>query len=292
MSESPAPCNLQVLACQIEIPHITNASERDAHLQKSVEKVRRELSERTVDLVALPELSSIDYSRAAFDKLDELSEPFDGPSFVAWREVAREFGTYVAYGFPRRAAAGFHVSLAVVAPSGDMLGHYDKLHLAQYGASMEKEYFTQGGHLFVFAVNGFRIAPIICYDIRIPELSRTLVVDHGADLILHAGAYYRDRTFHSWHQFAVSRAIENQVFFLSLNRAGLYYGNSIFCLPWVDEDQEPTVFSDHDEQFQRLTLDRGEIERARERYSFLRDRLDSYDLPVVGTPAVEPEQAK
>ena len=111
-------------------------------------------------------------------------------------------------------------------------------------------------------------------------------------MILHAGAYYRDRSFYSWHQFAVSRAIENQVFFLSLNRAGAYYGNSIFCPPWVDEDREPTVFSEHDELFQRLTVDRAEIEFARERYSFLRDRLDSYDLPVVGTPALELEQAK
>jgi len=271
---------------------MTSAAERDAHLQNTADKIRRELGESPVDLVALPELSSIDYSRHAFDKLESLSEPLYGPSFAIWREVAREHRTHIAYSFPRRAENGYFISLAVVAPSGDLLGHYDKLHLAQYGASMEKEYFKSGKHLFVFEVNGFRIAPIICYDIRIPELSRTLVVDHGVDMILHAGAYYRDPSFFSWHPFAISRAIENQVYFLSLNRAGAYFGRSIFCAPWMDEDREPTIFSEHDEQFQRLTSLRSETEFARERYSFLKDRLKSYDRPVAGTQVREVGQTK
>ena len=82
--------------------------------------------------------------------------------------------------FPARVRAGRSSAIGVVGPDGESCaGHYDKLHLAQYGASMEKEYFNRGNHLFhLFEVNGFRLSPIICYDIRIPELSRTLVVDH------------------------------------------------------------------------------------------------------------------
>lgn len=285
MNEGPGSAGLRVLACQLAIPTLTTAEERDSHLGGSAERVRRALSAQgPVDLVVLPELSSIDYSRGAFENLDALAEPLDGPSLVQWRAVAQEFGTHVAYGFPRRDEGEFRITLAVVAPSGELLGHYDKLHLAQYGASMEKEYFAIGKHLFVFEVKEFRIAPIICYDIRIPELPRTLVVKHGVDLILHSGAYYRDPSFYSWHQFAVSRAVENQVFMLSLNRAGESYGSSIFCPPWVDGDREPTVFSDHEEVFERLTLDKSEIAYARERFSFLRDRLESYDLPVIDSP--------
>jgi len=50
------------------------------------------------------------------------------------------------------------------------------------------------------------------------------VSHHDVDLILHVGAYARDESFYSWHAFAVTRAVENQFFVLSLNRAGTHFG--------------------------------------------------------------------
>jgi nitrilase len=277
------PKTLTLLACQIEIPPMTSAAERDAHLAVSVAKVRARLeaAKETVDLVVLPELSSIDYDRATFERLDEIAEPLDGASFQAWRALAMEAGVYVSYSFARAGAGGPFICIAVAGPDGELLGHYDKLHLAQYGASMEKEYFNRGDHLFTFEVNGFRLAPIICYDIRIPELSRTLVIDHQADVILHCGAYYRDESFHTWHMFAVTRALENQVFFLSLNRAGETYGNSLFCLPWQDENTHPQRFEETAEEFRVITMTRDTLDAARQEYTFLKDRLDDYAIAAI-----------
>jgi nitrilase len=273
---------LTLLACQIAIPPMTTATERNAHLAQSVNKVRAQLhqSSQHIDLVVLPELSSIDYARETFAQLAEIAESLDGASFQAWRALAIEFGLFVSYSFARKDKNGPHICVAIVGPQGELVGHYDKLHLAQYGASMEKEYFKRGNHLCTFEVNGFRLAPIICYDIRIPELSRTLVIDHGADVILHCGAYYRDTSFHTWHPFAVTRALENQVFFLSLNRAGATYGNSLFCPPWQDENTPPIHFADTAEEFRVITLNRATLRQAREEYTFLLDRRDSYDLEL------------
>lgn len=269
---------LTLLACQIEVPPTPDAATRDAHLAQSAQKVDEALRNQRVDLVVLPELSSIDYSRAAFNRLDLLAEPLDGPSFQCWRAVARAHGCHIAYGFARREGANYYVTIAVVDPEGALVGYYDKIHLAQYGASMEKEYFARGSRIFTFEVNGFRIAPIICYDIRIPELSRTLTIDHGVDLILHCGAYFRDRTFATWHSFATARAIENQIFYLSLNRAGGNFGESLFCWPWMDENTPPERFAAHDEEFRRIELDHNVLLAARENFSFLQDRLPSYAL--------------
>jgi len=271
---------LTLLACQISIPPMTTAAGRDAHLAMSVDKVRTRLeaSAEKVDLVVLPELSSIDYARETFARLDEMGEPLDGASFQAWRGLAVEKNVYISYGFARQGKGGPFISIGVVGPDGALVGHYDKLHLAQYGASMEKEYFHRGNHLFVFEVNGFRLAPIICYDIRIPELTRTMVVDHKVDVILHCGAYYRDESFHTWHPFAIARALENQIFFLSLNRAGETYGNSLFCPPWQDENTPPTQFAQTGEDFRVITLDRATLEQAREDYTFLKDRLEHYQI--------------
>ncbi|SLN45226.1 (R)-stereoselective amidase [Roseovarius albus] len=256
---------------------MTTAAERDAHLLTSAAKVRQAIAEQgDVDLVVLPELSSIDYSRETFSRLDEIGEELDGPSFQAWSALARELAITVVYGFPRSGEGCHHIAMGVVGPDGTLIGHYDKLHLAQYGASMEKEYYTRGDHLCVFKVNGFKVAPIICYDIRIPELSRTLVLNHDVDLILHCGAYYRDDSFATWHHFAMARAIENQVFFSSLNRAGVNYGNSLFCYPWMDGNIKPETFPDRDEVFKRFTLDRATLLKARRDYTFLKDRLPDY----------------
>lgn len=270
--------SLTLLACQIDVPQMTTAAERDRHLSMSVEKVEAQLraAETPIDLVVLPELSSIDYSRETFEHLPDLAEDLQGASFEAWRSVACTHGVHVAYSFPRIDNDGTYICVAVVAPSGQLLGHYDKVHLAQYGASMEKEFFTRGKQAFVFQINGFKLAPIICYDIRIPDLSRMLVVDQKADVILHCGAYYRDESFYSWHPFVLTRALENQVFVLSLNRAGMNYGQSLFCLPWHDETTQPTNFSDTGEDFRTLTLTRQTLVEARQKYSFLKDRLADY----------------
>jgi len=143
---------------------------------------------------------------------------------------------------------------------------------------MEKEFFQRGQSVCVFSVAGFRFSPIICYDIRFPELSRSLALNEEVDCILHCGAYYRDESFASWHSFAITRAMENQLYLLSLNRAGEQYGDSIFCLPWMDEQQAAVRFAIHDEDFRYLKIERSKIEAAREQYTFLEDRLTDYRM--------------
>ena len=267
---------LKILACQIEIGAVATAAQRDQHLQDVAQKIRTQLTLNPHDLVVLPELSSIDYSRDSFGNLQEVAEPLDGPSFQIFSKLAQEFSVAIVYGMPRKEANHFHISQVAIDENGELIGHFDKLHIAQYGASMEKEYFERGNHLFVFEVKGIKVAPIICYDIRIPELSRTLVVEHDVQLILHCGAYARDDSFYSWHHFSVSRAIENQVFFLSLNRAGENYGNSIFCAPWVDENAPGVAFPQQDEMLQSLEIETDQIQDIRRKYTFLADRFESY----------------
>lgn len=271
---------LTLLACQIAVPAMKTAQERDANLAASAVKVREHLKAATapVDLIVLPELSSIDYTRATFDNLDQIAEQLDGPSFKSWSSVAQEFGVHIVYGFARQGVSARYITTGIIGPDGDMIGHYDKLHLAQFGASMEKEYFASGDHSTVFTINNFRIAPIICYDIRFPELARHLTLNHNVDLILHCGAYYRDPSFQSWHPFVITRALENQIAVLSLNRAGTQYGSSIFCPPWTDETTPTLNFADTSEDFRLINLDPEALLNARRTYSFLNDRLSHYNI--------------
>ena len=271
---------LNVLGCQIEISNTRNVRERDQNLEVLKHKIANLLAKERVDLVVLPELCSIEYSNQSFDRLSILAENFEGPSFTTWRSISQEFNTYVVYSFPRRTADGYRITLAVTGPDGSLVGHYDKIFLAQYGNSSEKHYFEAGSELFVFEINNIRLGLLICADIRIPEFSRTLTMNYGVDAILHPCAYSRDTSFYSWHHFAVTRALENQIYFLSLNRAGKDFGNSLFCPPWVDEKHLPMVFDNHIEQFLTFKIDQSEIEYVREKFSFLKDLRDNHNMQL------------
>jgi predicted amidohydrolase len=269
--------NLRLLACQIEIPPVANKEEKTRHLNVVAEKIRAHLSETAsgVDLIVLPELSSIDYSRAAFDSLPELAEDLDGESFSVYGQVAKEFDAFISYGLPRVENGQYYISQVVIAPNGEYLGHYDKLHIAHFGASMEKDYFRVGEQLLVFEVAGIKVAPVICYDLRFPELFRELCITRGVELIIHPVAFYRDASFPSWHHFAITRAMENQVYFLSLNRAGENYGSSIFCPPWIDHDIKSELLL-KSEIFKIFEVDSDVLKQAQEIFPFRADVLENY----------------
>ena len=272
--------HLTLLACQVEIPDTRSDGERARHVGALISRIDRHLTERKADIVVLPELSSVEYSRTAFDRLPEIAEPLNGASSRSFAGLAARHGTHVVFGMPRRDGNEYFISMVAVGPEGNLVGHYDKLHIAQFGASMEKEYFQRGKHLFVFEINSFRIAPIVCYDIRMPELTRTLCQDHGVHLILHCGAYARDESFYSWHHFAVTRAMENQCFLASINRAGDFFGESIMCSPWVNEDRPPVIFGTG-EEFRYIELGMEELDSVRASYPFIPDKRDDYrSLPV------------
>ena len=270
--------NLKLLACQIDIPQMETVFQRDQHLEFTARKLEDRLQNEFLDLVVLPELSSVDYSPATFNNLKDFAEPLKGPSYEIFRKVAMDFGVAIVYGIPRRCDSHYLITQVLVGADGEIMGYFDKLHIAHFSASTEKDYFRHGKHLFVFEYKGIRIAPIICYDIRIPELTRTLVLKHQVQLILHCGAYGRDESFYSWHHFVITRALENQVYILSLNRAGNGFGNSLFCEPWVDETTPPVEFAAFDESMIALEVKPSRIEEVRSRYSFLQDRFSDYGL--------------
>jgi len=272
---------LTLLACQLEVPAMTLPQQRDAHLQAAADAVSSRLDETPVDVVILPELSSLHYSRATFENLEQLAEPQTGVSFQTWRVIALRHDCWVVYGFAHRHRDGISIAAGVVAPTGEPAGVYHKLHLAQFGDSMEKEYFTAGQQLLVFKIGAFTLAPVICYDIRAPELCRTLVVDHGVNCLLHTSAYARDASFDSWHTFVTARAMENQCYVLSLNRAGSHFGSSIFCPPWVDQQHPPLLFDPCKPQFVKMVLSLDELTSVRKEYSFLQDKLADYALPAI-----------
>ena len=275
--------SVTILACQIDVPAMTRGAERTAHMDRVARAIDFELaSNGPVDLVVLPELGSLDYSRSCFDRLSDLAEPLEAsPTIESLRKVAQTNGVAILAGMARQepgkdAGTDSFITQALIAADGKLAAHYDKLHIAQFGESTEKDYFVRADRLLVFEIGGFTFGTIICYDIRIPELSRVLARRHGVDVILHPTAFCRDETFHTWQAFATTRAIENQVYFVSVNRAGDDFGDSMLIEPWMDETVPLRQLSTG-EEFARWTLSRSVLDHARSSYPFLSDVRDDYE---------------
>lgn len=198
----------------------------------------------------------------------------DGTSVQVFAELARQTATHLVFGFPLRTKAGVTICQAVLDPDGQLVGSYNKLHLAQFGASSEANVFTPGNHLFTFQMKGIKIGLLVCYDIRFAELSATLA-RAGVDLVLQCSAYARDLSFYSWHPFVITRAMENAMAWLGLNRAGEEWGGSIWCPGFADAEQ-PVAVLDRQEQFVRYTLASDFRQRIVEKLPFIKDQRDDY----------------
>ena len=117
--------------------------------------------------------------------------------------------------------------------NGSCIASYDKTHL--FTPMGENDYYTPGDHLCRFVLDDVKCGIIICYDVRFPELTRSLAVE-GLDMLFVVSQWPKVRTFHLC-TLTAARAIENQMFVVCCNSCGtagetVYGGNSAIIDPW------------------------------------------------------------
>jgi len=130
--------------------------------------------------------------------------------------LARELGVNIVCGsVANRKGDGFRNTAYVFDRAGKVAAEYDKTHL--FTPSGEQEHFHAGDRLCRFDLDGRPCALIICYDLRFPELARTLALD-GAELLFVVAQWPEQRAMHL-ETLARARAIENQMFVALCNSA-------------------------------------------------------------------------
>lgn len=269
---------LKLSAIQINNIDAESIIERNKNIDLAIDLINSIPQE--TDLVLLPELSVTGYSEATFEQLDIIAEQKEGKSFERFAEIAKKKNSFVSYGYTEvDDQQKYYISQNVINRNGELVDTYRKMHLAHFGDSMEKDYFTEGKHLVSFTIEKqesiYNIGIIICYDMRFPELTRKLALQKNIDLLLHPVAFAKDHSFPSWHHFIITRALENQIYLMSLNRAGDHFGNSIFCPPWIDYNKKPSVLNEN-ETILNAEIDKKEIELARKTYSLRNDLKSKY----------------
>ncbi|MCR1759137.1 amidohydrolase [Pseudomonas aeruginosa] len=129
-------------------------------------------------------------------------------------EQARRLGAVVTGSLIVQLADGSHRNRLLWArPDGEML-HYDKRHLFRMAG--EHEHYSPGERQELFELKGWRVRPLICYDLRFPVWSRD---PHDTDLLLYTANWPAPRRQH-WNRLLPARAIENLCYVVAVNRIG------------------------------------------------------------------------
>ena len=163
------------------------------------------------DLIVLPEMFTTGFSMDTA----KLAEPMDGPTMEWMVKTASELNAAITGSFICTENGRFYNRLLFVFPDGKF-EYYDKKHL--FGLGGEQEHFSTGNKKLVLEWKGFRIQPLICYDLRFPVWSRN---DPGQayDLLLYV-ANWPIRRAHHWRSLLAARAVENQSFVAGVNIVG------------------------------------------------------------------------
>lgn len=179
--------------------------------------------------------------RELAERLGDMKAPIQGMLAGA----ARETGVIiVAGGFPEASgdAKRPHNTCAVVAPSGEIVASYRKIHLFDVelpdGTQLLESVATlAGSEPVVVELEGFRFGLSICYDLRFPELYRALV-ERGAEVLLVPAAFTLQTGKDHWHPLLRARAIESQAWVVAAAQWGRHpkgrasYGHSLVADPW------------------------------------------------------------
>lgn len=194
---------LQVLLFQFE----PKWEDKSQNLQQ-IENVLKGMKPGT-ELVILPEMATTGFSMNA----TELAEEMEGDSFIAISKMAVEYQVAICGSFIVQEFASFYNRFIFFHPDGKW-ETYDKKHLFTMGA--ENKTYTSGTARKIIQYKGWKILPIICYDLRFPVWCRNNL---NYDLIICVANWPSARTF-VWNTLLKARAIENQCYVLGCNRIG------------------------------------------------------------------------
>jgi len=225
-------------------------------------------SAQSPDLIVLPEMFATGF--VTDTRLINIQEQ----DFVLqWmKKAASQSGSCVAGSHPWYQNGNFYNRFLAVFPDGNFI-HYDKRHLFSIGGELEN--YTKGNERKVFTVKGWRIMPLICYDLRFPVWSRNNL---KYDILLYSASWPAKRNA-AWNILLKARAVENQCYVAAVNRTGTD-GNNVLHIGQsqvIDPLGEIKSGLNETEGSLIVSLDKKLLENCRKEFPVMGD-ADSFQL--------------
>ncbi len=240
-----------------------NPTENRSHLAQKITGFMED-----VDLIVLPEMFSSGFTMNP----KTVAETMQGETVTWLQHLAKAKNSAITGSLVIEENGNYYNRLVFVFPSGD-IKTYDKHHL--FSLAGENNVFTAGTEKLIVAYNGFKICPLICYDLRFPVFSRNV---ENYDLLLYVANWPKPRV-NAWDILLKARAVENMCYAVGVNRIGSddngleyighsqavdFLGNSI-----LEPQESEGVFI--------VEIDKEKMMETRSKLSFLKDK-DAFKL--------------
>lgn len=240
-----------------------NALENRSHLAQKITGFMQD-----VDLIVLPEMFSTGFTMHP----KSVAETMQGETIAWLQHLAKAKNCAITGSLVIKENNSFYNRLVFVFPDG-RIQHYDKRHL--FSLAGEHHEYTSGIEKMIIEYKGWKICPLICYDLRFPVFSRN---SEEYDLLLYVANWPKVRS-NAWNALLKARAIENMCYTIGVNRIGMdenknnYSGDSqiIDCMGnyTLEPQQSDEVFI--------IELDKKHQDRNRKKFGFLND-ADQFEM--------------
>jgi omega-amidase len=240
-------------------------------IDKNLQNISLRLSairEKT-DLIVLPEMFNTGFTMNA----PEMAEPMGGKTMQWMHKTAQQYDCVVTGSLIITEKEKYYNRLIWIHPDGSHQ-HYDKKHL--FGLGQEDHTYTAGKKKLIVKLKGWKIFPIICYDLRFPVFLRN--VDAAYDLMLIVANWPERRALH-WRTLIPARAVENQCYVLGVNRVGhdgneVYHSGDSTC---IDPNGKVVYYKRDEEDLYTFSINAEELALNRRAFPFLKD-ADKFEL--------------
>ncbi|MCK0130312.1 amidohydrolase [Flavobacteriaceae bacterium F08102] len=221
-----------------------------------------------VDIIILPEMFNTGFTMNP----ERVAETMTGDTIKWMLALAKQKNIAITGSLVIEENNQFFNRLLFVTPDGH-IRHYDKRHTFTFAG--EHIAYTAGTNQEIIEYKGWRIFPLICYDLRFPVWSRNTML---YDVLIYVANWPKPR-IHAWDTLLAARAIENMSYSIGVNRVGTdqneheYVGHSAVYDPL---GAQLTSCNDRETETV-ITLDKSPLIEARTRFNFLNDR-DNFRL--------------
>lgn len=222
------------------------------------------------DLIVLPEMFTTGFSMNAA----AMAEPMNSRTFRWMKQHAEQQNAVVCGSYIINEHGQFFNRFFAVYPDASFT-YYDKRHLFALGG--EADPYLPGKERVIFDVKGWKVMPLICYDLRFPVWSRQQE-GFEYDLLLYVSNWPKPR-IHAWDTLLSARAIENLSYSIGVNRTGTdgkglsYVGHSnaydYLGHSMLETSEKPTA--------KTLTLSYENLQQFRKQFPFDKE-ADSFRI--------------
>jgi omega-amidase len=239
----------------------------DANVSGILRHIENEHTEG-VDLFILPEMFTTGFTMNPAPYADESRKK----GVALMEEIARHWKCCVCGSIIVEENGIYFNRLYWVTEHG-VKGYYDKRHL--FTMAGEDRVYERGVQVLLVECKGWKIMPLICYDLRFPVWCRNRY-DYDLQLFV---ANWPERRIQHWDLLLAARAVENQAYVIGVNRVGyddggVYHnGASQVILP----DGQILHRITEKEQMVTISLEKERLTQTRQKFPFLEER-DSFDL--------------